>query len=95
MCKILQILHKKLLTKIIINSVFGEKKSQNCLVVGRKSVKNSQTTPAGRTHEGESTTRAWERKNATRDNKRKGAKTGNAIGIDGRHGAIPSIFYML
>ena len=34
----------KLLTKIIINYFLGDKKSQNCLVVGRTPVKNSQNS---------------------------------------------------
>ena len=33
-------------------------------------------------------TRAWGRENATRDNERQGAKTGNAIVIEGRNGAM-------
>ena len=45
-------------------------------------------TPTGRTQEGEGATRARDRENATRDNERQGATTRNAIGIDGRHGAM-------
>ena len=70
-----------------MNQVRHTRHSGKALPHGR-STRRIGTNPVGRSREGEGVTKAGGRKKATWDNEKQRAKTGNAIGIDGRHGAM-------